>query len=172
MQNGFGVVVQQMGIDSGPAAALYYKGTNQNPVLVWPCLGTSGYPILFTNDIALMIATKPTPEGHMGNRALIVVQGNGPAMDISDDVLKLAKVQTDADFKKTLGIYSPLRLIETEGKMNVTYVARMGSGAPSSLEFPITWDQVFEIIKDVRMTGKTNKVTDTDVPYLQKYYPH
>ena len=42
MHNGFGVVVKSIGIDSGPGAKLYYKGTNENPSLVWPCIGTWG----------------------------------------------------------------------------------------------------------------------------------
>src|SRR6185369_7196748 len=93
IQNGFGVVVKPIGIDNGPDAKLYYQGTNNVPVLVWPHIGTHGYPILYTNDVALLLADKPNERGELGNGALIVDQGVGPAMDISNDVLKIAAEQ-------------------------------------------------------------------------------
>src|SRR5438552_2541400 len=83
-QNGFGVVVRPIGIDSGPQAKLYYTDTHNNPVLVWPFIGTRGYPILYTDDIALLLAEKPNQNGHFDKGALIVDQGVGPAMDISN----------------------------------------------------------------------------------------
>ena len=169
-QNGFGVVVKEIGIDSGPGAGLYYKGTNEIPVLVWPCIGTGGYPILYTNDLALLLADKPDDKGRMGNGALIAVQGIEPAMDISDDVLKIAASQTNADFKKLLSVYQPLRLNWVEEKLKVTYVAKMGSRYPPSLEVLITWEQLFNIMQAVKFSGKTNTVVDTDVIYLQKDY--
>src|SRR5438270_281257 len=98
-QNGFGVLVKPSGVDVGPGAELYYKGTNQNPVLVWPYLGTHGYPALYTNDVALLLADKPDDQGRLVNTALIAVKGAGPAMDISNDVLKIAADGAHQDFK-------------------------------------------------------------------------
>jgi hypothetical protein len=171
IQNGFGVVVQPMGIDSGPGAKLYYKGTNENPVLVWPCIGTAGYPILYTNDIALLLADKPDERGYLGNGALIAVQGTGPAMDISDDVLKIAAEQKHVDFKKALRVCEPLRLNQTENGIKVYILAeKYKDPTIPDLEVQITWEQVFEIMRDVKSSGKTNKVTNTDVLYLQKDY--
>ena len=170
LQNGFGVMVQQIGIDSGPGAKLYYKGTNETPVLVWPYIGTHGYPILYTNDIAFLLADKPDGEGRLVICSLIVVQGVGPAMDISDDVLKIAASQTNADFKKLLNVYEPLRLNQAEGKLKVTYAAKMGSGYPPGLEASITWEQVFDLMQNVKLSGKTNTVVNTDTLYLQKDY--
>src|SRR2546430_391516 len=101
-QNGFGVLVKPTGVDVGPGAALYYKGTNQNPVMVWPYIGTHGYPILYTNDVALLLADKPDDQGRLVNTALIAVKGTGPAMDISHDVLKIAAEKAHQDFNFTL----------------------------------------------------------------------
>jgi hypothetical protein len=168
-QNGFGVMVQWVGIDTGPGAELYYKGTNETPVQVWPCIGTGGDPILYTNDIVLLLADKPDDQGRMGNGALIVVQKTGPAMDISDDVLKIAAEQAHVDFKNMLRTCKPMSLTQVEGKMKVYYVAKLGSGSPD-LEVQITWQQIFEIMRDVKSSGNTNKVINTDVLYLQKEY--
>ena len=170
-QSGFGVLVKPIGIDVGPGAALYYKGTNQNRVLVWPTIGTAGYPILYTNDIALMLVDKPDARGEMGNSAVVVVQGVGPAMDISNDVLKLAAEQNHVDFKRALKVCDPLRLNRLESAIRVHFTSKQYQDADiPSMEATVTWEQIFEIMEDVKKTGKTNKVTNTDVPYLQKDY--
>jgi hypothetical protein len=172
LQNGFGVVVKDIGIDSGPGAKLYYKGTNETPVLVWPYIGTAGYPIQFTNDIALLLADKPDPRGYLGGGALIAVQRTGPAMDISNDVLKIAAEQSQVDFNKALQVSRPLRLVKLEnGIFRVDYIAnQLRLPDIPDLEVSITWEQVFEIMEHVKRSGRTNKVTNTDVIYLQKEY--
>ena len=169
-QNGFGVVAQWVGIDSGPAAQFYYKGTNESPVLVWPMIGTHQYPILYTNDIAFLLADKPNEQG-IGGGALIVVQGVGPAMDISQDVLKIVAEENHVDFKKALRVCKPMRLIQTNQNMKLVYLAdpAVDRSVPN-LEGQITWEQVFDIMHDVQKTGKTNKVVNTDLLYLQKDY--
>ena len=168
-QNGFGVVVQEIGIDSGPGAGLYYKGTNEIPILVWPCIGTAGYPILYTNNIALLLADKPDELGRMGNGALIAVQAFGPAMDISDDVLKVAVEQNHVNFKEALKSCEPLRLNQETNAIKVVFVSYKYKAPtiPEGLEVQITWDQVFEIMQDVKASGKTNIVVNTDVLYRQ-----
>jgi len=123
IQNGFGVVVKPIGIDSCPGAKLYYKGTNDIPVLVWPYIGTHGYPILYTNDIALLLADKPNERGELGTGALIVDQGVGPAMDISKDVLKIAAEQNHGGFARALKACEPLRLNKTEDAIKVLFYA-------------------------------------------------
>lgn len=172
-QNGFGVLVAPIGVDVGPGAALYYKGTNQKPAMVWPSIGTAGYAILYTNDIALMLADKPNARGEMGASALVVVRGVGPAMDISNDVLKLAAEQNHVDFKRALKVCEPLRLNYQENAMKVLFYSKkyVDANIPD-LQAVVTWDQIFGIMEDVKRTGKTNKVTNTEVMYLQKDYEH
>ncbi|SRR6266480_2864381 len=171
-QNGFGVVVQEIGIDSGPGAKLYYKGTNITPVLVWPSIGTAGYPILYTNDVALLLADKPDAKGYLGGSALIAVQGRGPAMDISNDILKIAADQAHVSFRTALKACRPLRLYQTS--TNGIEVLFLGDSIiePSIRELTaqITWERVFGIMQDVKKSGKTNKITNTDVLYLWKDY--
>jgi hypothetical protein len=170
-QNGFGVAVQAAGVDSGPGAKLYYRGTNETPTLLWPCIGTHGYPLLYTNDIVLLLADKPDEQGRMGSGALIVAQGTGPAMDISAEVLAIAAEQAQVDFPKALEACQVLRLKENAGEMEVYYLSdRLKYTNMPDLETRITWDQIFSIMQDVRQTGKTNKLVNTEVSYLQKDY--
>ena len=171
LENGFGVVVQAIGIDTGPGAELYYKGTNESPVLVWPYIGTSGYPILYTNDIALLLADKPDDQGRLGHGALIAVRGTGPAMDISKDVLQIAAKQAQVDFRKALRVCRPLRLNETGGKLKVLYLANeLAEPNIPDLGVQVTWEQIFEIMREVKSSGKTNRFVNSEVLYLQKDY--
>jgi hypothetical protein len=117
----------------------------------------------------LLLADKPDGVGRMGNGALIAVQRAGPAMDISQDVLKIASEQNHVDFKRALQVNEPLRLNQFENEMKIYFVAKLGSGG-SDLEAKINWEQIFDIMQDVRKTGQTNKVVNTEVMYLQKDY--
>ena len=171
LQNGFGVVAKWVGVDSGPGASLFYKGTNETPVLVWRDIGTHGYPILYTNDIALLMADKPDEQGRLGGGALIAVQGTGPAMDISYDLLHLYSAKSNVDFSVLVRLaYQPLRLQQSDGEMSVTYLTDFNTGDRNGLEFQISWEEVFSIMEDVKRTGRTNKITNKDTLYLQKIY--
>ena len=92
-------------------------------------------------------------------------------MDISDDVLKIASEQNHVDFNRSLKVCEPLRLNKAENVMKVLFYSKkyMDSAIPD-LEAQVTWEQVFEIMRDVKGLGKTNKVINTDVLYLQKDY--
>jgi hypothetical protein len=172
-QNGFGVMAQWVGVDTGPGAGLYYKGTNETPVQVWPYIGTHGYPILYTNDIALLLADKPDEQGRLVNCVLVVVHGDEPAMDISDDVLKIAAEQNHVDFYRALKVCEPLRLNQAENGIKIYILAeKYKDPTISDLEVQISWEQVFDIMRDVKSSGTTNKVINTDVLYLKKDYSH
>lgn len=171
LQNGFGVVAKWVEVDSGPGASLYYKGTNETPVLVWRDIGTRGYPIFYTNDIALLLADKPDEQGRLGGGVLVAVQGTGPAMDISYDLLHRYSTKSNADFSVLMrNGYQPLRLQQSDAEMSVTYLPDFNTGDRNGLKFPITWEEVFSIMEDVKRTGRTNKITNTDILYLQKIY--
>src|SRR6185369_13965336 len=126
-----------------------------------------------TNDVALLLADKPDEKGRLGSGNIIVVKGTGPPMDISDDVLKIAAEQTRFDFKKALIAFQPNGL-----KFNSNKIEAYFGGAPwfirsnviHELKAQITWGQVFEIMRNVKESGKTNVVIDAGYPYLQKNY--
>src|SRR3954466_2999596 len=66
-QNGFGVMVKWIGIDTVAPAKLLYKGTNDIPVLVWPFIGTHGFRFLYTSDVALLLANVPDEKNRVLN---------------------------------------------------------------------------------------------------------
>lgn len=172
LENGFGVVAKWIGVDSGPGASLYYKGTNETPVLVWPYIGIHGYPILFTNDVALLLADKPDEQGRLSGGALIAVQGVGPAMDIADDVWRRGTLDANSVLMHPARKHDAFSLAHDGGRLSVKYLPRLdiGEGIPQSVKVSVSWEQVFSIMEDVKRTGRTNKVVNTDVLYLQKDY--
>jgi len=93
-------------------------------------------------------------------------------VDISDDVLKIAADQQHADFRTALKVCRPLRLNQTT--TNGIEVLFVGDWIiePSIRELTahVTWEQIFEIMQDVKKSGETNKVVNTDILYLQKDY--
>jgi len=120
--------------------------------------------------MALLLADKPNNEGISGG-ALIAVQGTGPAMDISADLLKIGAEQAHVEFKRALRVCRPLRLIDAGDKLKLVFLAdRLVEPEVPDLEIQVGWDQVFGIVRDVKETGKTNVVAKTDVLYLQKEY--
>ena len=140
-------------------------------MLVWPYIGTHGYPILYTNDIAFLLADKPDDQGRLGHGALIAAQGTGLAMDISQDILRIAAKQSQVDFKKALKVCQPLRLNEIGGKLQVYYAAnQLAEPNIPDLGVQVTWEQIFDIMREVKSSGKTNRFVNSDVLYLQKDY--
>ena len=160
-----------MGIDTGPGAELYYKGTNDNPVLVWPYIGTYGAPISYDNDVALLLADKPDSAGDFGATVLIAVQGAGPPMDVSDDILQIVARQSNVDFKRALRSCSPIGLVKSETSLKVSFLSVQSPKTDvPNLQGYVTWQQIFEIMEDVRKTGITNVIKKTGFKYLQKDY--
>lgn len=170
-QNGFGVMIQSTGTDKGPAAQLYYKGTNVTPILVWPYIGTWGDPILYSNDIAILLADKPDEQGRLGSGNIIAVQGVGPAMDISDDLLKISAEQSNFDFSAALKAFHANGLTSYSNRIDVNF------GAPwflstnvQRLTANVSWEQVLDIMHSVKEFGTTNVVSNTGVRYLRRRY--
>ena len=95
-------------------------------------------------------------------------------MDISQDVLKIASEQNHVDFKRAQIVSKASQLKQITNAIKVIFVAwnykdRKEPTIPD-LEAQITWEQVIAIIRDVKSIGKTNRVVNTDVLYLQKDY--
>ena len=171
LQNGFGVMAQWVGIDSGPGAELYFKDKDSKPILIWPFFGSSSGEILITNDMAFFVADMPDEQGRLGSGAYFAVQAPGPVLDISQDLLKLWAESNHLDFAKVRERYSPLEEIAVGNKIKVHY-----AGYKDELEgtFVISWEQVSNIIQDVKRTGKQhvidNPVLKLHVVYLKKDY--
>jgi hypothetical protein len=104
LSGGFGVMAQWVGIDSGPRAELYYKTNNSKPVLIWPFLDGEMY---YTNDLFFFEGFLRDEEGKITIQRYFAAQAPGPAIDISDDLLKRFTESNGLDLGIARKKYSP-----------------------------------------------------------------
>jgi hypothetical protein len=106
ISGGFGVVTKWVGVDSGPGAKLFYKDTGGKLILIWPFLGLSDAPMLFTNDLAFFVGEMPDDQERFGDELYIAVQSSGSPIDVSEDLLKFSAESNHLDFAKLRGTTS------------------------------------------------------------------
>ena len=167
LSGGFGVVTKWVGIDSGPAAKLYFKDGKGKLSLIWPFLAARGYKMQFTNDMAFFIADMPDELGRLGTGVYLAVQAPGPALDVSEDLLKFWADSQKLDFDKLRGHYEPLRVNAVTNGIQLEYLS--GSRFPEA-KFFVTWEQVSNIIQDVKLNGQKHVTDKYKVVYLKKDY--
>jgi hypothetical protein len=163
ISGGFGVMAQWVGIDSGPRAELYYKTNNSKPVLIWPFLTGEMY---YTNDLFFFVGDVRDAQGRLGDSRYFAVKAPGPAMDVSDDLLKRFADSNRLDFEKVKKKYSPLQLKKASEGIEVRFLGPYQQ--PDTLL--ISWQQLSNIIQDVKRTGKQHAVEDPHTVYLKKDY--
>jgi hypothetical protein len=172
LQGGFGTVTKWVGIDSGPGAALYYKGNQSKPSLIWPYLVDG--PLLFTNDMVFFIGAAPDTQGALVYDLYLTAQAPGPAIDVSEDLLMFWAESNHIDFAKIRNHYSPLREKAVENGILIDYIGGDEKVPATQATFVISWEQVSNIIQDVKRTGKQhmidNPVRKLHVVYLKKDY--
>jgi hypothetical protein len=167
LAGGFGFRTKWLGIDSGPGAALYYKGQQSEPALIWPFLGPASGPIQITNDMAFFRASAPNANGELVYPVFIPVQAPGPALDVTDDLLKLWAESQKIDFQKLRDHYTPVEEKAVENGIWVSYVT--GQNFPDA-KFVVNWEQVSNVIQDVKRTGKPLVIEKPHLVYLKKNY--
>jgi hypothetical protein len=163
LSGGFGVKAQWVGIDSGPAAELYYKTNDSKPILIWPFLTGEMY---YTNDLFLFVGSIRDDQGRIADERYFAVKAPGPAIDVSDDLLRRFAASNHLDFSMVRKKYTPLELKRVSEGIEVGFLGPYQQ--PNKLL--INWSQVFEIIQDVKRTGKQNAVENPHTVYLKKEY--
>jgi hypothetical protein len=166
LSGGFGVVATRGGIDSGPAAKLYYKDNKSKLTLIWPFLAPRGEPMQFTNDMIFLIADMPDELGRLGTGVYLAVQAAGPALDVSEDLLKLWSESNHVDFDKVKGRYMPLEVRGVPAGVEVHYLGN--EKLPVTLA--VSWEQLSNIIQDVKLMGKRYETEKYHAVYLKKDY--
>ncbi len=163
VSGGFGVKAQWVGIDSGPRAELYYKTNGSEPVLIWPFLDGEMY---YTNDLFFFVGSIRDEGGRIRVPRYFAVKAPGPAIDVSDDLLKRFAESNHLDFADVRKQYEPLRLQQVSDEIEVHFIGPYQK--PNTLL--VDWEQLSNIIQDVKRTGKQHAVEDPHTVYLKKDY--
>lgn len=156
-------MAQWVGIDSGPKAELYYKSNNSKPVLIWPFLTGEMY---YTNDLFFFVGSIRDQDGTTTIRRYFATQAPGPAMDVSDDLLKRFADSNRLDFATVRKHYIPQRLQKVSETIEVHF---FGPDQQPDILL-VDWQQVSNIVQDVKRTGKQCVVEDPHTVYLKKDY--
>jgi hypothetical protein len=159
---GFGISSKWIGIDTGPGAALVYQGTQSRPVLIWPFLGLSEDPILTTNDMVFFPADIPDAQGRFGDELYMAAQAPGPAVDISDDLLKLWAASNHLDFAAIKPHYSPGREEPAGDGIRITFLS-----TPPLADFVVSWQDISNMIQNAKRAGKPHIIEKPHVVYLK-----
>ena len=166
ISGGFGIGGQWIGIDSGPSAAMYYQDTESNLTLVWPYLSITDGP-LFSNNMTFFAGIMPDREGRMVGNEYFAAQGKGPVLEISENILRLWTEANHYDFEKFKSHYRALSASNEQGKIKVCYLTQE---IDDDIAFSVTWEQVSNIIQDVKLNGKPHEIKNPHVVYLKKDY--
>jgi hypothetical protein len=163
LSGGFGVKARWVGIDSGPAAGLYYKTNDSKPVLIWPFLTGEMY---YTNDLFFFVGSVRDEEGRIGDPRYFAVKAPGPAMDVSDELLKWFADSNRLEFSSVRKKYAPEILKEVPAGFEAQFLGPYQQ--PNTLL--VNWQQLSNIIQDVKQTGKQHSVEKPHTVYLKKDY--
>jgi len=165
LSGGFGVMAQWVGIDSGPRAELYYKTNNSKPVLIWPFLTGEMH---YTNDLFIFVGSIRDTDGTITIQRYLAAQAPGPAIDVSDDLLKRYVESNHLDFAEAREHYRPLG--GGLGLKKVLDGIEVFIGPHETNTLLINWEQLSNIIQDVKRTGKQHAVENPHTVYLKKEY--
>lgn len=165
LSGGFGVMAQWVGIDSGPRAELYYKTNDSKPVLIWPFLTGEMY---YTNDLFIFVGSIRDTDGTITIQRYFAAQAPGPAIDVSDDLLKRYVESNHLDFAKAREHYSPLG--GGLGLKKVPDGIEVFIGPHETNTLLIHWEQLSNIVQDVKRNGKQHTVENPHTIYLKNDY--
>lgn len=165
----YGVVTQWVGIDSGPGAKFFYSDDQGKLTEIWPFLGESanGISCLYEKNMAIFLGRLPDKDGVLRVSRYYACDGPSPALDVSEDLLRLFCESNKLDFNKLRTHYSSSYLQEVSGGFRVGYLK--DEGFPEG-DFNVTWEQLAEIIRDVKANGKLHKLWERPVYYQRKDY--
>jgi hypothetical protein len=103
-------------------------------------------------------------KGRLGDSRYFATQAPGPAVDVSDDLLKRFADSNGLDFSTARKKYRPLELKKATGGIE----AFIGPNESNTLF--VTWEQLSNIVQDVKRTGKQHAVENPHTVYLKKDY--
>ena len=171
LSGGFGVVTKAIGIDSGPGAKLFYKDASGKLTLIWPFFGLNEEPMLFTNDMAFLVGDMPDDKRRFGGSVIyLAVQAPGPALDVSEDILKLWAESEKLDYQKVRGQYAPSELKAAPDGIEVQYLRLNYDDTNLPATYVMSWQQVSNLIQNIKRTGKKRIMEMPHVVYLKNYY--
>ena len=149
-----------------------YRGPNGRTTLIWPSLYGVGEVV--KGDVAIFVGDKayvsPDPDDPRGTKPrLFAVRSPALPLDITDEVLWRWSKATGKDFVKAVQLFSMMTPEEKNGwlELHLEFWTEEKDW-PDTSTLQLDWNQVSDIMRDVKEKGVLRKDPRWDTPYIEK----
>ena len=164
---------------SSPAPAdtrvsFQYRAPDGKITLIWPSLYGVGEVI--KGDVAIFVGDKayvqPDADNPRGTKPrLFAVRSPGLPLDITDEVLWQWSKQSGKDFAKTLDRFSLATPAEKNGRLDLQLEFwTEEKDWPDTSMLQLDWNQVSDIMRDVKENGAMHKDLRWGTSYIEKEF--
>ena len=151
-----------------------YHAPDGNVTLIWPSLYGVGEVIkgdvaIFVGDEAYLSPGADIPRGTKPR--LFAVRSPAPPMDITDEVLREWSKKTGKDFAKAVNRFSMVTPVEKNGQLELQLEFWTNEKDwPDTGTLQLDWNQVFDIMREVKEKGVMRKDPRWGTPYIEKEF--
>ena len=149
-----------------------YRASDGKITPVWPSLYGVGEVI--HGDVAIFVGDKayvsPDPNDPRGTKPrLFAVRSPGLPLDITDEVLWRWSKASGKDFAKAVQLFSLVTPKEKNGQLELQLEFwTEEKDWPDKTTVQLDWDQVSDIMRDVKAKGTVHKDLRWSTPYIEK----
>jgi len=157
---------------SDTRVSFQYRASDGKITPVWPSLYGVGEVI--HGDVAIFVGDKayvsPVPNDPRGTKPrLFAVRSPGLPLDITDEVLWRWSKATGKDFAKAVQLFSLVTPAEKNGQLELQLEFwTEEKDWPDKTTVQLDWDQVSDIMRDVKAKGTVHKDLRWSTPYIEK----
>jgi hypothetical protein len=149
-----------------------YRPPDGKIILIWPSLYGVGEIIkgdvaIFVGDKAYVSPEADTPRGIKPR--LFAVRSPALPLDITDEILWQWSKKSGKDFVKTLDRFSMVTPVEQNGRLELQLEFwTEEKDWPDTGTLQLDWNQVFDIMREVKAKGALHRDPRWDTPYIEK----
>jgi hypothetical protein len=139
--------------------------------LIWPSL--YGVNEVVKGDLAIFVGDKayvsPDPNDPRGTKPrLFAVRSPALPLDITDEVLWRWSKASGKDFAKAVQLFSMVTPEERNGRLELQLEFwTEEKDWPDTTTFQLDWNQVFDIVREVKENGVVRKDLRWGTPYIE-----
>ena len=151
-----------------------YRSPKGRTILIWPSL--YGVNEVVKGDLAIFVGDKayvsPNPDDPRGAKPrLFAVRSPGLPLDITDEVLRQWSKASGKDFDQARAIFSLMIPEEKNGRLELHLEFwTQARDWPDKTAFQLDWNQVFDIMREVKAKGVERKDVRWGTSYIEKEF--
>jgi hypothetical protein len=152
--------------------SLQYRRPDGRTIPIWPSLYGAGEVV--KGDVAIFVGDKayvsPDPDDPRGTKPrLFAVQSPALPLDITGEILWRWSKATGKDFAKAGQLFSLATPAEKNGQLELQLEFwTEEKDWPDKTTFQLDWNQVSDIIREVKEKGTVHKDLRWGTPYIEK----